>query len=75
MDTRNRFDGKVALLTGSASSLKGERMGFGGCTAWKMLEEGARVVITDIQDDRGYAAVEQMLSAGTRRDVCALRRS
>lgn len=64
MDNRKRFDGKVALLTGSASSLRGERMGFGGCTAWKMLEEGARVVITDIQDDKGYAAVEQMLSAG-----------
>ncbi len=64
MDTRKRFEGKVALLTGSASALRGERMGFGGCTAWKMLEEGARVVITDIQDDKGNAAVEQMRSEG-----------
>ena len=64
MDMRKRFEGKVALLTGSASSLRGERMGFGGCTAWQMLEEGARVVITDIQDDKGYASVEQMRSNG-----------
>ena len=64
MTSRNRFEGKVALLTGSASSLKGERMGFGGCTAWKMLEEGAKVVITDIQDDKGNVSVEQMRSEG-----------
>ena len=64
MNARNRFKGKVALLTGSASSLKGERMGFGGCAAWKMLEEGGKVVITDIQDDKGYASVEQMRSDG-----------
>ena len=30
MSARNRFEGKVALLTGSASSMRGERMGFGG---------------------------------------------
>ena len=64
MNARNRFEGKVALLTGSASSLQGERMGFGGCAAWKMLEEGARVVITDIQDEKGSAAAEQMRSQG-----------
>ena len=74
MNTRNRFEGKVALLTGSASSLKGERMGFGGCTAWKMLEEGGKVVISDIQDDKGQASVEQMRAEGydaiyTRLDV------
>ena len=61
---RNRFEGKVALLSGSAASLKGERMGFGGCTAWQMLAEGGKVVITDIQDDRGGAAAEQMRSEG-----------
>ncbi len=64
MSTRNRFEGKVALLTGSASSLRGERMGFGGCAAWKMLEEGGTVVITDIQDEKGEASAEQMRSAG-----------
>ncbi len=74
MNARNRFEGKVALLTGSASSLRGSRMGFGGCTAWKMLEEGAKVVITDVQDDKGNASAEQMRSEGhdaiyTRLDV------
>ena len=60
----NRFDGKVALLSGSASALKGARMGFGGCTAWKMLEEGGKVVITDIQDEKGNASAAQMRSEG-----------
>ena len=64
MSNHNRFEGKTALLTGSASALKGQRMGFGGCKAWKMLEEGAKVVITDIQDDKGGAAAEQMRSNG-----------
>ncbi len=64
MTNRGRFEGKVALLTGSAASLKGDQMGFGGCTAWKMLEEGGSVVITDIQDDLGNAAAEQMRAQG-----------
>ena len=64
MNARNRFEGKVALLTGSASSLRGARMGFGGCAAWKMLEEGGKVVISDIQDDKGNASAEQMCSEG-----------
>ena len=64
MSDRRRFEGKVALLTGSASSLREARMGFGGCTAWRMLKEGARVVITDIQDDKGNASVEQMRLEG-----------
>ena len=64
MSARNRFEGKVALLTGSASSLKGERMGFGGCTAWKMLEEGGKVVISDIQGELGEASAEQMRGEG-----------
>ena len=64
MSARNRFEGKIALLTGSASALKGERMGFGGCAAWKMLEEGAKVMITDIQDEVGEASAEQMRFEG-----------
>ena len=64
MSSRNRFEGKVALLSGSASSLKGARMGFGGSTAWKMLEEGGKVVLTDIQDDLGNAAAKQMRGEG-----------
>ncbi len=64
MTSRMRFEGKVALLTGSASSSRGARMGFGGCAAWQMLDEGARVVITDIQDDRGEASAAEMRDAG-----------
>ncbi len=64
MSNRQRFEGKVALLSGSASSLKGARMGFGGCAAWKMLEEGGKVVISDIQDDKGEASAEQMRAEG-----------
>ena len=64
MKDRNRFEGKVALLTGSGAALRGERMGFGGCAAWRMLEEGGKVVITDIQDARGESAVGQMRDAG-----------
>ncbi len=64
MSNRNRFEGKVALLSGSASALRGARMGFGGCAAWQMLEEGAKVVISDIQDDKGEASVEQMRGQG-----------
>jgi hypothetical protein len=29
-----RFDGKVALITGAASAVEGELMGFGGRAAW-----------------------------------------
>ena len=39
-------------------------MGFGGSTAWKMLEEGGKVVLTDIQDDLGNAAAKQMRGEG-----------
>ena len=60
----SRFDGKVALITGAASAVEGELMGFGGRTAWRMLREGGRVVIGDIADERGKRAVAQMRDAG-----------
>ena len=61
----NRFDGKVALLTGSAAAQKGELMGFGGATVWRFLEEGGRgVVITDVQDEVGERAATQLRDAG-----------
>ena len=31
----NRFDGKIALLTGSAAASKNELIGFGGATVWR----------------------------------------
>ena len=64
MTTKRRFEGKVALLTGAASSRRASRMGFAGCTAWNILEEGGKVVLTDIQDDLGAAAADEMRDAG-----------
>ena len=60
-----RFDGKVLLLTGSAASVKGEQLGFGGETAWRFLEEGGHgVMLTDVQDDKGERAAAQMRDEG-----------
>ncbi len=60
-----RFDGKVLLLTGSAASVKGEQLGFGGETAWRFLEEGGKgVMLTDVQDDKGERAAAQMRDEG-----------
>jgi NAD(P)-dependent dehydrogenase (short-subunit alcohol dehydrogenase family) len=61
----NRFEGKVALLTGSAATQKGELMGFGGATVWRFLEEGGKgVIITDVQDEIGERSAQQLRDAG-----------
>jgi NAD(P)-dependent dehydrogenase (short-subunit alcohol dehydrogenase family) len=52
-----RLAGKVAVITGAAS-------GLGETTARLMVEEGARVVLADIQDERG-ASLADTLGAGT----------
>lgn len=65
MRFKDRFKDKVALLTGSAASVKGELMGFGGATVWRFLDEGGRgVVITDVQDELGERAARQLRDAG-----------
>ena len=49
-----RVSGKVAVVTGAAS-------GLGEATARLMHAEGARVLLTDIQDDRGQRVVAELL--------------
>ncbi len=48
-----RIEGKVAVVTGGCS-------GFGLATVERFVEEGARVVIGDIDDERGHAVVGQL---------------
>ena len=46
----DRLYGKVAVITGGAS-------GMGRATVEKFVAEGARVVIADLQEDKGRALV------------------
>jgi NAD(P)-dependent dehydrogenase (short-subunit alcohol dehydrogenase family) len=46
--TAGRLEGRVAVITGSAS-------GIGAATARRFVEEGARVVVADVQDQGGKA--------------------
>ncbi|MBU6406795.1 MAG: SDR family oxidoreductase [Alphaproteobacteria bacterium] len=57
-----RLAGKVALVTGAAS-------GIGAATARVMAREGAHVVLTDVQDDRGAAVAAEFGGAYRRQDV------
>ena len=48
---------KVALVTGGAS-------GIGAACAQRLAEEGARIVVTDVQDDKGPELVAAITKAG-----------
>ena len=72
-----RFEGKVAVVTGGAS-------GIGAATVRRFVEEGARVLVADLQDAKGEAlvaslggrAVYQHTDVSEERDVeAALRRA
>ena len=59
-----RLEGKVALITGAASGVEGELMGFGGAAAHMFCREGARVVLGDINTEGGERTAEQIRAAG-----------
>lgn len=59
-----RLEDKVALITGAAAALPGELMGFGGAAAHLFVREGAKVVITDLQDELGERSAAAMRKAG-----------
>lgn len=64
MTVPGRVAGKVALVTGAAS-------GLGAASAALLVEEGARVLLTDVQDERGRALADSLgeRAAYTRLDV------
>ncbi len=56
---KSRLDGKVALITGGAR-------GMGASEAQLFIDEGARVVITDILDDDGKKTAQRLSSDGSK---------
>lgn len=55
----NRLEGRVALVTGAAS-------GIGKATAFRLADEGAAIVVTDIADDAGEKTVAELQETGAR---------
>ena len=66
-----RLENKVALITGAATGVEGELMGFGGATARLFAREGAGVVVTDINEQSGQKTAAQIGESGA--DVEFLR--
>ncbi len=59
-----RLEGKVALITGAATGVEGELMGFGGATARLFVQEGAKVVLGDINVVSGEKTAAQIREGG-----------
>ncbi len=56
------LDGKVAVITGAAS-------GMGAATARRFVAEGARVLVADLDEERGPALVDELGEAAAFRRV------
>ena len=59
-----RLEGKVALISGAASGVAGELMGFGGAAARMFCREGAKVVLGDINAEGGERTAAQIRADG-----------
>lgn len=59
-----RLDGKVAIITGAASGVKGEVMGYGGAAAWLFAREGAKIVIADLKEEQAEKTASQIRESG-----------
>ena len=59
-----RLAGKVALITGAATGVEGELMGFGGTSARLFAKEGARVVLGDVNEVSGEKTASQIREGG-----------
>ena len=59
-----RLEGKVSLISGAATGVEGQTMGFGGASAHLFVGEGAKVVIADIDEDQGEKTVSQIRERG-----------
>ncbi|MBO3733118.1 SDR family NAD(P)-dependent oxidoreductase [Glycomyces sp. NEAU-S30] len=53
----DRLAGRVALVTGAAS-------GIGRATAMRLADEGATVIVADVQDGPGQQVAEQLAGTG-----------
>lgn len=60
-----RVDGKTAVITGAAS-------GIGKATAWKLANAGAKVALTDLNDDELKQAYVAINSSGAQTLACKL---
>lgn len=55
-----RLKDKVAIITGAANGMEGKVMGIGGASARLFIQEGASVVLADIDINRGIETAEQI---------------
>lgn len=59
-----RLENKVAVITGAAMGIPGNLIGIGGTTAWLFAKEGAKVVVTDINQESGDKVASAICRTG-----------